>query len=387
MTRVAEGVYDRRLSSGKRVFDIVYDLPRHAPGKRNQKWERGFLSLSKAKSRRAAVVTDLQRGTYVEPTKVTLGEFMMERFAARHDVGAIRDTTFDGYERQLTNHVLPRLGGMRLQDLTTVDLNKLWATLAKSGRLDDKGGLSPRTIRTLNHLVSQTLVAAQVQGLVVKNVAIGVTLPAAVRPDIQFWSAEEVRRFLEGVRDDRDYALYYLDLTTGMRRGELLGLKWARTDMDTGELRIVESIVPVNHKPTWSVPKTDAGFRTIPLDTRTIEVLRDHRRRQLEERLALGSEYVDLDLVFPDLNGAMFNPENQSKRFHRRVAAIGLKGIRFHDLRHTYATLARRGGMDIKDLSVRLGHQNVSTTMNLYQHIPVDMARESAQNVADYILG
>ena len=221
----------------------------------------------------------------------------------------------------------------------------------------------------------------------VKNVAIGVTLPAAVRPDIQFWSAEEVRRFLEGVRDDRDYALYYLDLTTGMRRGELLGLKWARTDMDAGELRIVEAIVPVNHKPTWSVPKTDAGFRTIPLDTRTIEVLRDHRRRQLEERLALGSEYVDLDLVFPDLNGAMFNPENQSKRFHRRVAKIGLKGIRFHDLRHTYATLARRGGMDIKDLSVRLGHQNVSTTMNLYQHIPVDMARESAQNVADYILG
>jgi integrase len=212
-----------------------------------------------------------------------------------------------------------------------------------------------------------TIVApdAQVQGRVIKNVAIGGTLPDATRPDLQFWSADEVRQFLEGVREDRDYALYYLDLTTGMRRGELLGLKWARTDMDIGELKIVETVLPVNHQPTWSVPKTDAGFRTVPLDTRTIEVLRDHRRRQLEERLALGRDYMDLDLLFPDLNGTMFNPENQSKRFRRRVKRLGLKEIRFHDLRHTYATLARRSGMDIKDLSVRLGHENVATTMNL----------------------
>jgi integrase len=106
----------------------------------------------------------------------------------------------------------------------------------------------------------------------------------------------------------------------------------------------------------------------------------------LEERLAFGSEYVDLDLLFPDPGGKMFNPENQSKRFGRHIAKLRLPEIRFHDLRHTCATLARRGGMDIKDLSVRLGHENVATTMNLYQHIPVDMARESAQNSADYIL-
>jgi integrase len=158
--------------------------------------------------------------------------------------------------------------------------------------------------------------------------------------------------------------------------------------MDIGELEIVETIVPVNHKSIWSVPKTDAGFRTVPLDTRTMEVLRDHRRRQLEERLAFGANYVDLDLVFPDLKGTMYNPENQSKRFRRRVTRLGLKDIRFHDLRHTYATLARRSGMDIKDLSVRLSHENVATTtINLYQHIPADLARESAQRVADYILG
>lgn len=156
--------------------------------------------------------------------------------------------------------------------------------------------------------------------------------------------------------------------------------------MNIRELKIVETVVPVNHQPTWSVPKTDAGFRTIPLDTRTIEVLRDHRRRRLEECLAFGRDYVDLDLVFQDLKGMLFNPESQSKRFRRRVTRLRLKEIRLHDLRHTYATLARRSGMDIKDLSVHLGHENVATTMNLYQHIPVDMARESAQSVADYIL-
>ena len=110
----------------------------------------------------------------------------------------------------------------------------LFGKLAKSGRLDGKGGLSPRTIRALNHLFFQTLVDAQVQGRVIKNVSIGVTLPAATRPDLQFWSAEEVRHFLEGVRGDRDRALYYLDLTTGMRCGELLGVKWARRTYDRG---------------------------------------------------------------------------------------------------------------------------------------------------------
>src|SRR4051794_19590153 len=110
MTRVAEGIHDRVLANGRRVFDLVYDVPRHSPGKRNQKWERGFSSLAKAKARRAAVVTDLRRGTYVEPTSVTLGGFMMERFAARHEVHAIRDTTFEGYARHLMNHVLPALG-------------------------------------------------------------------------------------------------------------------------------------------------------------------------------------------------------------------------------------------------------------------------------------
>src|SRR2546422_11465991 len=109
-----------------------------------------------------------------------------------------------------------------------------------------------------------------------------------------------------------------------MRCGELLGVKWARTALDIGELKIVETIVPVNHEPRWSVPKTDAGFRTIPLDTRTVEVPRDHRRRQLEERLAIGSDYVDRDLVSPDPKGTMFNPENESKRFHRRETKLDL---------------------------------------------------------------
>jgi integrase len=158
--------------------------------------------------------------------------------------------------------------------------------------------------------------------------------------------------------------------------------------LDIGELKIVETVVPVDHKPTWSIPKTEAEYRTIPLDSRTIEVLRDHhRRRQLEERLAFGSSYKDLDLVFPDPDGSAFNPENSSKRFSRRIEKVDLPRIRFHDIRHTYATLARRSGMDIKVLSDRLGHASIVTTINLYQHVPVDMTQEAAQSVADFILG
>jgi integrase len=387
MTRVSEGTYDRHLSNGKVVFDIVYEGPRTASGGRNQKWERGFTSLTKAKKRRAAMTTDVQRGAYVEPAKITLGEFMMERFESRHGVGAIRDTTYDGYKRHLANHVVPELGDIRLQALTTQHLNRLWAEKARAGRLDGNGGLSSRTIRTLNHLISQTLVDAQSQGLTVKNVAIGVNLPREVRPNLLTWSAAEARRFLDDVHEERDFPLYHLDLTTGMRRGELLGLKWSRVDLDAAEIVVAETVVPVDHRPIWSVPKTDAGFRTLPLDKATVAVLREHRRRQLEERLVYGSSYLDLDLVFPDPGGSAFNPENLSKRFYRRIEKAGLVRIRFHDLRHTYATLARRSGMDIKVLSDRLGHASIVTTINLYQHVPADMAEEAAQSVADFILG
>jgi integrase len=312
---------------------------------------------------------------------------MMERFENRHEVGAIRATTYDGYERHLRNHVLPILGDIRIQELTTADLDRLWAKLATTGRIDGKGGLSPRTIRTLNALVSQTLIDAQVRGIVPRNVSIGVSLPSAAPANIQYWNAQQARTFLRGTERDRDFALYHLDLTTGMRRGELLGLKWHKVDMNIGELEVVETVVPINHKPVWSVPKTASGFRIIPLDTKTLEVLRDHRRHQARERLALGAAYVDRDLVFPGPNGDVFNPENLSKRFARRIAQLNLPKISFHGLRHTYATLARRGGMDVKDLSIRLGHADVSTTLRLYVHVPVDVARRSAQSAADYILG
>ena len=212
MTRVAEGVYDRVLTNGVRVFDIVYDLPRRTTGKRNQRWERGFRTLTAAKARRAEAVADRRRGTFVEPSKITLGAYMMARFEGRHALGAIRDTTYDGYKRHLENHVVPELGGVALQALTTGDLNTLWAKKSKLGRRDGSGGLGAKTIHTLNYLVSQTLAEAQAQGLVAKNVAIGVDLPRRTKRPTQAW------RFLEGVRGGRDYALYHLDLTTGMRR-------------------------------------------------------------------------------------------------------------------------------------------------------------------------
>jgi integrase len=180
------------------------------------------------------------------------------------------------------------------------------------------------------------------------------------------WSAEQVRTFLEYTADHRLHAAFVLLATTGMRRGEALGLRWSDLDLTAGRLSITRTVIAVNHVIQIGSPKTARARRTVALDPGTIAVLRKHRQQQLEERLLMGSGFTDHDLLFCRPDGGPLHPERFARTFQIEATRAGLPRIRLHDLRHTWATLALVAGEHPKVVQERLGHANVSITLEIY---------------------
>ncbi len=201
------------------------------------------------------------------------------------------------------------------------------------------------------------------------------------------WTAADLRRFLEGVRPDRLYAAYLLLATSGMRRGEALGLRWADLDLGDGRASIRQTVITVHHVVQFGTPKTAKGRRTVVLDAGTVAALREHRKRQNEERLQIGAGWRDHDLVFCRVDGTPLHPERFSRSFDDRVRQLGLPKIRLHDLRHGWATMALAAGVHPKVVQERLGHANVSITLDVYSHVTAGLHGDAAERVAGLVFG
>ena len=338
-----------------------------------------------AKNAVADLVSKRASGTYAAPSKQTLAAFLDEWLAGIRST--VRPTTFAFYRRMAETHISPRLGGTPLRQLGPAQLNALYADLAESGRLDGKGGLSPASIRRVHVTFHKALRDAVRWGKLSRNPADLADPPQERRPEMRVWSAEQARAFLAHVKGDRLAALYLLALTTGMRRGEVLGLRWADVDLDAPRLAIRETLVDVGYEARFSTPKTAKGRRVVALDPATVVALRAHRVAQLEERMAWGPAYEDTGLVFTREDGHLFHPQTLTKAFRRHVRESGLPAIPFHGLRHTYATAALAGGVDTRIVSDRLGHAQTSITADLYQHVFPEMDQAAADKVAGLILG
>jgi integrase len=224
-------------------------------------------------------------------------------------------------------------------------------------------------------------------GYLVRNVAEAADPPAARTPEQKVWSPAELRRFLEHVRGDRLYALWLLVATTGMRRGELAGLRWVDVDFDHATASPLIPRVVVDHQVHDSAPKTERSRRRLALDPITLAALQAQRKLQAEDRQAVGGRYRDHGYVFTWPDGRPLHPENIANWFEQHTRAAGLPRIRLHDVRHSYATAALKAGISAKVISERLGHASVAFTLQTYSHVIPGMDRDAAATVADLILG
>lgn len=378
---------------GRPRFYVTVELPRDAvTGERRRQSLGGFPSKKEARAAEAKAREAVGEGRTAVASKVTVADFLRNEWLPALRISKLRPSTLASYEQIIRTRVLPTIGGYRLRDLRQGHLEELYVDLLKSGRRDGSG-LSPRTVQLVHVTIRKALQAAVRRGYLLRNVANDVELPWRQEgddhraPDLHVWTASELRHFLSHVSSDRLYALYLLGGTTGMRRGELLGLRWEDVDLAAARVQVRQTLVDINYKPVFSEPKTKKSRRSISLDPATVAALREHRKRQIGERLEWGPAYEESGLVFTRENGSLIHPQSVSLAFEKLGRAADLPRIRFHDLRHTYATIALGAGEHPKVVSERLGHSSVVMTLDVYSHVIPALGEEAAVRVASVILG
>ena len=368
------------------TYYVVVDRGRDSSGRRRQKWHGGFRTRREAEAAQAKIVNDLNGGAYVSPTSLTFEAWVRDTWLPTVK-SQLKVSTWDSYRRNLELHVLPRIGNRQLQQLTAPMLNALYAELLVDGRRHGAGGLGAKTVRYIHTTIHKVLSDAVDADLVPRNVAAKAKPPRPQRVaavEMRFWSAPELAQFLGGVAGTRLEAAWRLAAMTGMRRGEVLGLRWRDIDLDSARLSVRRALVSVAYAIVESTPKTHQA-RVIDLDPATVVVLRAHRERQETERSEWGPNYRERDLVFCQENGLPIHPDSFTQRFDREVRCSALPRIRLHDLRHTHASIALQAGVPVKVISERLGHESPAFTMKQYAHVIPGMQAEAANIVAGLV--
>ena len=371
-----------RCGNGRLTWIYMIDLaPLGAP--REQRVRSGFATKAEAIADMHQAQAAKAAGTYVEASRLTVGVYLEEWIASR--CGGVRGSTLAGYRACVRRHIVPGIGHIPLQALTRMQIQALYGQLARSGNLRG-GGLSPKSVHNVQVCLHAALEEAVKNRLIASNPADGSHRRPRDGPEMKTWTLEELRAFLIEARGHQDFALYRTAAQTGMRRGELLGLHWRDLDLEADILTVRQQWSRQDQQLRFGPPKTRNGLRSIELDPGTARLLRQHREAQELLRLDVGSSYrSDLDLVFPGPLGAPQDPDVVYRRFASLLRRLGrrldIPRIRFHDLRHTHATLLLEDGLDGKYVSQRLGHDSVQTTLELYGHVSSRRRRDAALRI------
>lgn len=349
---------------------------------RGQRSKGGFATRRDAQAFLTETLAAMQSGAFAEPSKVTVKTYLIDRWLPGRAT-SLRHSTFESYRRNIERHVIPAIGQVKLQQLSADQLDRLYAELLRSG-------LAPKTVRNIHTTIHKALKDAVRKNLVPRNAADAADAPKLRRPgevEMQTWAPQQLRAFFDGIAQHRLAAAYVLKATTGMRRGEILGLRWRDVNIAGRRATIAHTILTVGYQITEGSPKTARGRRTIALDVETVRILVAHRARQRQEKSLLGGAYDDNDLVFARPDGRAIHPDYFSQTFDRTVKRLKLPRIRLHDLRHTHATLGLAAGIPVKLMSERLGHATSAFTQDVYMHAIPELEEAAADQIGMLVFG
>nr|WP_269751019.1 site-specific integrase [Paenactinomyces guangxiensis] len=285
----------------------------------------------------------------------------------------VKKTTFSRYNRIVNFYISDTIGRIRLAELKPIHISRFYA----------EKELSPNSIKAIHNVVNGSLGWAVKMKLIKENPAAGIELPRPKPRNFNVWTPEEINRFLEVARPRRAFPIYYLTLMTGMRRGEVLGLKWEDIDFENSIIHVSRSwTVSDKVKIIHEGGKTANSRRSIHVSRSVLDVLKIHRERQQEEHKQLG---ITSDFVFTTGKGELYHPDTISEFFHETQQAAGVPRIRFHDLRHTHASILLQKGVHPKIVSERLGHSSISITLDIYSHLIPTIQKEAADAIESFM--
>jgi integrase len=353
---------------GARSWEIKFSLGTDpATGKRITRYHSFKGTKREAERKLTQLLKARDDGTDIEPSKQTLADFLdrWETWAATQ-VSAI---TLERYREIIALHVRPHLGAIQVQKLRPLHLAELYGRLQ---RPKDEGGAGLRvgTVRYVHAVLSRTLALAVRWNVIAVNPASTAEPPRAAHAEIEILSPEQIQPLLETLRDRPIYIIAVVGLATGMRRGEMLALRWGDVDLDHGSIRVERSIEQTNRGLAFKAPKTRAGRRTVSIPSSVAAELRQHWREQQEMRLqlALGRAGAK-DLVFPRPDGSLWPPDSLSVEWRDTIRALKLPKVTLHGLRHTHVSQLIAAGLDIVSVSRRIGHANATITLGVYGHL------------------
>ena len=316
----------------------------------------------------------------IKAEKYTLGQWMDIWFENYAKI-KVRPSSHQTYRGYIDNHIKPNIGKIPLNQLSSLELQKFYKKLLGSGRVKrlesqkQPKGLSAKTVRNINQVISSALDLAKEQKLISSNPTDSCALPKVEHKEMQTIPAEDLAKFLREARASGVYEMYYIELATGLRRGELLGLKWSDIDFTNRVIRVQRQVARINGEIIEAPLKTKNSYRNISISDDTAEVLKAQKEK-------VNSEYV-----FPSPNGGPISPDSVNHMLHRVLERAGLPKVRFHDLRHTFATIALQNGVDIKTVSGMLGHYSAGFTLDTYAHVTTAAQKEAANTMGNVLSG
>ena len=363
---------------GKGTWELTIDRGKDVEGKRDREFVtvKGTKTYAQQQLREHLILLD--KGISVDSSKTSLGEFL-ERWLRDYVETNTAPSTIDGYRYIVRCHLIPKIGGIPLKKLQPVHLQRYYAEALCDGRRDGKGGLSARTVQHHHRVLSQALSHAVKWGLIARNVAMAVDPPKPSRPEIKFLSPEDVEHLLDIADSTTYYELIFTALYSGLRRGELLGLRWCDVDLLMATISVNQSLQRLTGG-EFSIrePKSARSRRLVPMPPSLAVLLRQYKKFQGEQMVTLGLGLTEADLVFSHPDGSPLDPSTVSHTFSKIAKKAGLDKIRFHDLRHAHASLMLLTGADPKVISERLGHASIAITMDIYAHILPGLQEDAA---------
>ncbi|PDZ28260.1 site-specific integrase [Bacillus toyonensis] len=363
-----KGSITKNKQTGK--WDFIFNAGADPlTGKRKQIRRRGFESKRQAMDAMTKLKAEVLENSFIDVTAMTYEKYLEEWFEERRN--HLQKTTFDIHFIYYQNVIKPMLGHFKIQQITPLHIQKFVNNLVS------EANYSEHTVHLIYRIVSASLKKAKVMKIIKDNPASGISLPKIKRKEMNIWSLEQLNHFISAAKSikrlTRCYIGFLIALFTGMRQGEILGLRWKDVDMDNQTIYIRQTLTQETELKAGA--KNHSSIRSIHISNKLVSELKAHRKLVLEEKLLLGQNYNDFDLIICTRSGKPIIPRNFRKEFYNLTEKIGLPKIRFHDLRHTHATILIQQNVNVKLISERLGHAEIGTTLNTYSHVLPNMQK------------
>ena len=368
----------RQRSKGS--WEICIDIGRDpATGKRRRHFEGIKGSKKDAERRLHELLHSLEQGSYIKPNRLTVAQFLEEwlRDYVRTNTAP---RTAERYQEIVRIHLIPALGSLPVLVLQPHHIQNYYGSALESGRRDGKGGLSAQTVHHHHRVLYEALKYGVKHGILVRNVAEAVDAPRPEHKEVAILGANRVRLILDAVKETPYYSLFFTKAYTGLRRSELLGLRWGDVDLGKSTLSVTQTLHQLRGgKYIFREPKTKRSRRQIALSPSLAILLWEHRLKQEHARRLLGKPLEPTDLVFSHPDGRPIRPDSVTRAFQVIAQSLGLKGARLHDLRHAHATVLLEQGVHPKVVQERLGHSSVATTLDIYSHVVPGLQEAAAR--------